>query len=254
MHRNAPRRGAFIDNLLQFGVHLGAPHQDIRQRHLPDHLAQRRLRRPGDGSLVILHLQGGFLGIPHHPEKHRIHVHRHGVLGECLLGIERRNHHTVVNPDRRGVNDWNHPEQAGTLEGAEPAQPQHHRLLPLFCHLQRKQEIDREQHHRDEKNEDCAVGDAVLIHDDRPGNGGDEEEHGKRTCQPADVVVWLGDALASCQPGLRLRLGLILGFGLHGYLTSQMKFRRLRGCPSDRRWIEYGSVRPGLPQGCSPGG
>ena len=45
-----------------------ASHEDIRQHHATDDIAQGCLSGPGNRSLIIFHFERGFFGIPHDPE------------------------------------------------------------------------------------------------------------------------------------------------------------------------------------------
>jgi hypothetical protein len=120
----------------KIGVHFGPADQDIGQAHLADYFAQRGLSRPGDRRLVVAHFQGGFLGVPYHPEQDCVYIDRNCVFGQGFFGVDRRHHHTVVDPDRGAIDDGHNPEHARTAQAAEFAQPQHDRLLPLLSHFQ----------------------------------------------------------------------------------------------------------------------
>ncbi len=99
-----------------------------------------------DRAAVILHFQGGLLGIPDHPEQHGIHVHRHGILGQRLFGVERGDHHAVIDPDRGRVDDRHDPEHARAAQAVELAQAQHDRFFPLLGDFEREQDVKAQQH------------------------------------------------------------------------------------------------------------
>jgi hypothetical protein len=78
-HRDTPRIGSLVDQLLQFRFNPFTTTQQIRQRGATDDVAERGLRRPTHGLRVILHFQRGLLRVVNHPEQHGVDVHRHGV-------------------------------------------------------------------------------------------------------------------------------------------------------------------------------
>ena len=225
LHGDAPRRGAFVDDLLQIRIHFIAPDQDVGQRHLPDHLAQRGLGSPGNGHLVVFHLQGGLLGVPHHPEQHRVHVHRHGIAGERLFGAEGRHHHALVHPDGDRINQRHQPEQARPAQPVELAQAQHHGLFPLARHAQRVQQHEAHQHQAQANHQRPADGRVRLVH----VNGQADPEQDEKDAQKQRHAVQVGFLQALLALLLRAqRAGRIdgvdarvgNGFLLHGYLTA----------------------------------
>ena len=86
--------------------------------------------------LVVLDFQGGFFGVPDDPEQHRIHIDRHGILGQRFFGAEGRDHHAVVDPDGDGIDHRHHPEDARPRQSMELAQAQHHCFFPRARHPQ----------------------------------------------------------------------------------------------------------------------
>ncbi len=145
LHGDAPGGGALVDDLLQLGIHLGPPDQDICQGHLPNDLAQRGLGSPGDGGAVVGHFQGGFLGIPHQPEQHRIHIDRDGVLGQRFFGAERCHHDAVVDPVGEGIDDGDNPKQPWPGQPLELTQVQHDRFFPLVGDLKCQHDVRSDQ-------------------------------------------------------------------------------------------------------------
>ena len=141
MDGDAPRGGAFVNDLLQLGIHLGPADQDVGQHALADDLAQGGLGGPGDGGFIICNLQGGFFRIPDDPEEHRIHIHRYGVFRQGFLGREGRDHYTVVDPVGEGVNEGQQPEEAWSGQFVESAQAKDDRFLPLRGDLEPKKKI-----------------------------------------------------------------------------------------------------------------
>ena len=68
------------------------PALDLRFRHVGQEPASAH------GLLVILHFERRLLRVVHHPEQHRIDVHRDGVRRQRLLRRERRRNRALVDP------------------------------------------------------------------------------------------------------------------------------------------------------------
>ncbi len=124
---DAPRVRAPIDQLLQLVLDALAAAQQIGQRGPADDVAQRRLRRPADRLLVVLHLERRLLGVVHHPEQHRVDVDRHGVRGQRLLGREAGGDGALVDPRRHAIDERDRPRtgrgRAGRRSGRSAAPP-----------------------------------------------------------------------------------------------------------------------------------
>jgi hypothetical protein len=113
-----------------------------------DGVPQRCLGGKGDGVLVALHLQHGFLGVPDHPEGMGVHVHGHRVPGQRLLGGEVRRPDPGVDELGDPVDQGHEEHKPGTTDPAELPHPQHHRLVPLVHQLHRGGEQEAGRHDR----------------------------------------------------------------------------------------------------------
>ena len=95
--RDAPRTVFFVEDILDLTVQLLSPRGNFGQIDAPHRITQRCLRGPPNGRRVVLYLDAGVFGIPHHPEQHGIDIERHKVGGQRLLRRERRGDHALVN-------------------------------------------------------------------------------------------------------------------------------------------------------------
>ena len=77
------------------------------------------------------------------PENNCVDVDRHGVLGQCLFGIERSGLDALVNDRRHIVDDREDQEEARPFDTLELARPQDDKLLPSVGHLERERYDDR---------------------------------------------------------------------------------------------------------------
>jgi hypothetical protein len=68
---------------------------------------------------------------------------RHGVLGQCLLGIERSGLDALVNDRHHIVDDREDQEEARPFDTLKLARPQDDKLLPSVGHLERERDDDR---------------------------------------------------------------------------------------------------------------
>jgi len=81
----------------------------------------------------------------HHPEHDGVHIHRHGVLGQRLFGIDFGGANALVDPHCHRIEDRDQDEKAGAFGGMQLAQPQDHRPLPLLGHLDGIAQEDADQ-------------------------------------------------------------------------------------------------------------
>ena len=162
LHRDSPRFCSGVNDLLQLAVNHVPPDQDVCQILLADDVAQRGLRRPGDGLHVALHLQSRFLRIPHEPEQHGVDVDRHGIPRQGFLGRERRYHHAMVHPSGDRVHDGDDPEQPRALKATKSPEAQHNGLLPLVGDLDGEQQVESNQQTDYDHGPDLPIGDIRI--------------------------------------------------------------------------------------------
>ena len=110
------------------------------------------LRRPAHGLLVVLHFERGLLRVVHHPEQHGVHVDRHRVRRQRLLGGEARRDGALIDPRRHRVDERHDPEEAGPLQADEFSEAQDDGAFPLLRDLRRLHGDHADDRHDDERN------------------------------------------------------------------------------------------------------
>ena len=119
-----------IEPFLDLVVDLEALYRHIGQADASDGVTQSRLRRPRHGAGIVGNLRVRLLGIPHHPEHHRVHVYRGEVGRERPLVQKRGCVDTLVDMEGDLLDDGNGEVQAGLRDAGEIAEPQDNRPLP----------------------------------------------------------------------------------------------------------------------------
>ena len=75
-------------------------HDHVLERRAADGIAQGRLRGKRHGEVTILDFGAGLFGVPNNPEQHGVHIERHKVAGQRLLGTKRRGIHALIDAQR----------------------------------------------------------------------------------------------------------------------------------------------------------
>ena len=161
-----------IDQLLEFGFDSLAAPQQVGQRRPADDVAKRGLRRPAHRLHVVLYFEGGFLRVVHHPEQHRVHVHRHGIGGERLFGGEAGGDRPLIDPGRNAIDERHHPEESRPFHRLIASKTQNDRALPLLRDLRRLDQHEADQDPGNHRNR------IVDIHGD--GEAGEDRNHEQR--------------------------------------------------------------------------
>jgi hypothetical protein len=185
---DAPGIRSLIDELLEFGFNLLAAAKKIGQVRSSDDVAQRRLRGPAHRLRILLHLERRLLRVVNHPEQHGVHVDRHRVRRQRLLGGEAGRDGSLIDPRRDGVDKGHNPEQAGAAEADEFPKAQDDRALPLLRHARRLH-----QHNADNRKGD----DRDRVARDGCGGAADGQE-GDQNQDRHDVGTrWVGAVLSA---------------------------------------------------------
>jgi len=121
-----------LDGLLELVIDGLPPGEHLREDHLPDDIAEDCLCSEQDRFTVLLHLQGRTLDIVHLPEEHRVNIHRHRVLREGLLRVERGRDDPEIDDVRDGVEERNQDDETRTPYPDESSQKQDHDAFPCF--------------------------------------------------------------------------------------------------------------------------
>jgi hypothetical protein len=99
-----------------------------------DDVAQRGLCRPAHGGLVVLDLDDRLLRVGDDPEEHGVDVHRDGVLGQCLLGGERRGADAHVDGRDQSIEAGEGPVDARVEHALKASEAEQDASLPLLQH------------------------------------------------------------------------------------------------------------------------
>ena len=134
---HAPGGHLLLQHALELAVELLAADGHLGGARAADGVAQRGLRRQLHGTREVAHLGAGGLRVPHMPEQDGVHIERHEVGRERLLGAERGHAHAGVHAHGVLLDDGPRPEQARARHAIELAQAQHHDLLPLLRDVHR---------------------------------------------------------------------------------------------------------------------
>ena len=145
LHRNSPGNGPLVDHILQNLVQNIPAGKNLRQHGVAHYRPQSGLGRPRHSLSIIFDLQRGLFRVPYHPEQNGVHIDRHSILGQRLLGNERGGHHPLIDPVRHGINERDHPKISRPLKAPIFAQPQNHRFFPFRRNFHRHADANRNQ-------------------------------------------------------------------------------------------------------------
>jgi hypothetical protein len=101
-----------IEDLLQLLIQPFTLRQEVVQLHLPQHAAQRGLRELRRGEVVVLDFDDGPVGIHHTEVDDRVHLDRHVVSRNHILGRHVQHHRAQADADH-AINRPEHQADAG---------------------------------------------------------------------------------------------------------------------------------------------
>src|SRR3984893_4016001 len=140
---NAPSGGLVTNLVPQVLVSCLPVGQECREHGGADHLSQRGLRDAVDGLPVVGDFQRRLARVMDVPKNNRVDVDRHGIFGQCLLGIEGGGLYAFVDDCRHIVDDREDHEETWPFHTLELAGSEDNELLPSVGHLERERDDHR---------------------------------------------------------------------------------------------------------------
>src|SRR5215469_14514635 len=128
--------------------------------------------------------EGSALYVGDDPKNDRVHIDRHGVLAQGLLGEKLGGSDAGVDHRGDAVDDRDHPEQPRAPNRQELPGSQHHCLLPLPGHFERGEDDCRERYQKRSRYEKASEHDSKSANRDKNGSNRERDRiggHGSAT-------------------------------------------------------------------------
>src|SRR5512143_1021623 len=160
-HLDPPRIGLGVEHALDVHVHPLPLREELVERVLAQHRAERRLRELARRDEELGHLDHRLLRLDHAEVDDRVDLHRDVVARDHVLRRVVEHDRAQVHPHHL-LDAGNDDDEARSLDPPEAAEQEHDPALVLAQHAQRRDDEDDEQQNYDASEAEAEHGQAPF--------------------------------------------------------------------------------------------